>query len=183
MFHRTRRLFLRPAFPEDWQALYAGIADHGVVRNLARAPWPYTKDDARAWAARAQDDRLPAFIVTAPTGDGERLVGSAGLGLAEDGQVQCGYWIARPFWGRGYATEALSGVIEVARTLGHERVVGAHFLDNPASGRVLEKAGFAPTGRITSCYSCGRGEEAPLREYAIDLRGGATCGGPQPVAA
>ena len=182
MFHRTRRLFLRPAFPEDWQALYAGIADQGVVRNLARAPWPYTKEDARAFAARGQDTRLPSFLVTMPTSDGERLIGSAGLGRDEDRQVQCGYWIARPFWGRGFATEALGGVIQVARVLGHDRVVGAHFLDNPASGRVLEKAGFVPTGRIKPCFSCGRGEEAPVREFALDLAGGNAIG-PEPVAA
>lgn len=47
MFHRTQRLFLRPVFPEDWEAIFVGIADEGVVRNLARAPWPYRADDAR----------------------------------------------------------------------------------------------------------------------------------------
>ena len=47
MFHRSERLLLRPPWPEDWQAVHAGIADEGVVRNLARAPWPYAEEDAR----------------------------------------------------------------------------------------------------------------------------------------
>ena len=41
MFFRSERLFLRPVWPEDWQAILNGIADEAVVRNLARAPWPY----------------------------------------------------------------------------------------------------------------------------------------------
>ena len=49
MFHCTERLLLRPAWPEDWQAVYSGIADEGVVRNLARVPWPYSQDDARSF--------------------------------------------------------------------------------------------------------------------------------------
>jgi len=40
MFHRSERLLLRPAWPEDWQAVHAAIADEGIVRNLATAPWP-----------------------------------------------------------------------------------------------------------------------------------------------
>ena len=41
MFHRTERLLLRPAWPEDWEMILWGIGDERVVRNLARAPWPY----------------------------------------------------------------------------------------------------------------------------------------------
>ena len=165
MFHRSERLFLRPAFPEDGEAILAGIGDEGVVRNLASAPWPYGLDDARAFAARPQDQRLPHFLVTLP---GEGVIGSAGLGQ-HDGQVELGYWIARGHWGQGYATEAGRAVLRIARTIGHRRLVAGHFVDNPASGRVLRKLGFQPTGRIVQRHSCGRGAAADTVEYACDL--------------
>ncbi|AOL94407.1 GNAT family N-acetyltransferase [Porphyrobacter sp. LM 6] len=165
MFHRSERLFLRPAFPEDCGAILAGIGDEGIVRNLARAPWPYRIDDARAFAALPQDTRLPHFLVTIP---GKGVIGSAGMG-EHDGQPELGYWIAREHWGRGYATEAAGAVLKIARTLGHRRVVAGHFIDNPASGKVLRKLGFAPTGQIAKRHSLARGGMVDSVEYALDL--------------
>ncbi len=54
MFIRSERLFLRLGWPEDWQELFGLIRDQGIVRNLARAPWPYTPEHAREFAARVQ---------------------------------------------------------------------------------------------------------------------------------
>ncbi|WP_086608123.1 GNAT family N-acetyltransferase [Erythrobacter donghaensis] len=164
MFHRSERLFLRPAFPEDGSAILAAIGEEAIVRNLARAPWPYTLDDAQAFAALPQDPRLPHFLVTLP---GVGVIGSAGMGEHE-GEPEIGYWIARAHWGQGYATEAASAVLRIARTLGHRRIVAGHFIDNPASGKVLRKIGFHPTGRITKRFSLARGEAAELAEYAHD---------------
>ena len=165
VFHRTERLFLRPAFPEDWEAILAGVGDEAIVHNLARAPWPYGTAEARAFAALPQDPRLPHFLVTLP---GTGVIGSAGMGEHE-GEAEIGYWIARPHWGQGYATEAAGAVLRIARTLGHGRIVAGHFADNPASGRVLRKLGFAPTGRAARRYSLPRGAMADCVEYALEL--------------
>jgi len=81
-----------------------------------------------------------------------------------------GYWIARPFWGRGYATEACFALIDMARTLGLTSLEGSHFLDNPASGRVLEKLGFEPTGIVAPRLSCARGTEVAARLMRLELR-------------
>ena len=165
MFHRSERLFLRPAFPEDCGAILAGIGEESIVRNLGRAPWPYTMDDARSFAALPQDQRLPHFLVTVP---GTGVIGSAGMGEHE-GEPELGYWIARDHWGRGYATEAADAVLRIARTLGHRRVVAGHFTDNPASGKVLRKLGFVPTGRPGKRFSLARGQMVDSVEYALDL--------------
>jgi RimJ/RimL family protein N-acetyltransferase len=165
MFHRSDRLFLRPAFPEDCGAILAGIGEESIVRNLARAPWPYTLDDARSFAALPQDMRLPHFLVTLP---GIGVIGSAGMGEHE-GEPELGYWIARAHWGRGYATEAAAAVLRIARTLGHRRVVAGHFTDNPASGKVLRKLGFVPTGRPGQRFSLARGGMVDSVEYALEL--------------
>lgn len=164
MFHRTERLFLRPAFPEDWQAIHAAIDSADMARNLANVPWPYTEADARLFARLPQDSKVPHFLVVLP---GSGVIGSAGLGYdGADGEVQLGYWIARGHRGRGYATEAARGVLKVARMLGHRRIVSSHFIDNPASGRVLVKAGFAPTGVIRPGHSLARSGHEPMACYA-----------------
>jgi RimJ/RimL family protein N-acetyltransferase len=80
-----------------------------------------------------------------------------------------GYWIARAYWGRGFATEACSALVEIARALGLARLEGSHFLDNPASARVLEKLGFEPTGLVAPRMSCARGTEVPARLMRLQL--------------
>ncbi|UAB79518.1 GNAT family N-acetyltransferase [Erythrobacter sp. SCSIO 43205] len=170
MFHRSARLLLRPVWPEDWQAVYGGIADEGVVRNLARAPWPYSKQDARDFASRPAAPHEPRFLIT--TANNGQVVGCIGLDAQPcdyPGAVEIGYWIAREHWGKGYATEAGCAVLKIAQLLGYPRVYGSHFLDNPASGAVLEKLGFEPTGRVIERHSCGRGEVAMTAEYMKSL--------------
>jgi RimJ/RimL family protein N-acetyltransferase len=160
MFIRSERLFLRPGWPEDWQELLGRIADESVVKNLASVPWPYTAEDARSFAGQPQDQRCPHFFVTLPTAQGPaELVGCVGLGRI-NGEVELGYWIARDHWGRGYATEAARAVLRLAKVLGHSALVAGHFIDNPASGAVLRKVGFAPTGKLRQRYSLARGYEA-----------------------
>jgi len=166
MFMRSERLFLRPCWPEDWLELLTLIDDEGVVRNLASAPWPYTAEDAKAFVERPSQRLLPQFLVTLPTADGTRLIGS--VGLSRDGDdIELGYWIARSHWGQGYATEAARAVLSQARAIGHRRIVAGHFVDNPASGQVLRKVGFRPTGERRLRYSEGRKGVALAEGYAI----------------
>ncbi len=178
MFIRSERLFLRPGWPEDWGELFDLIHDEAIVRNLARAPWPYTPDHAREFAARVEKTGLPTFFVTLPTAQGASLIGCAGLGRDGD-DVELGYWIARDHWGRGYATEAVRAVLSVARALGHRRIVAGHFVDNPASGRVLEKAGFRHIPGTSRRFSQARGVEVASRRFEIALD---PCGGGDPDA-
>ena len=171
MFARTPRLLLRPGFPEDAPALAAAIADQAIVRNLAVVPWPYTLRDAEAFLASPRDPILPSFLIFERTDGAPQLVGSCGLGRRASRAVEMGYWIARPHWGRGYATEACVALIDIARTLGLVCLEGSHFLDNPASARVLEKLGFEPTGLVAPRMSCARGSDVPARLMRLRLTG------------
>ena len=157
MFIRSERLFLRPAWTEDWVDVLAAIDDAAVVRNLARAPWPYRAEDAQWFVNRPQDPRHPDFLVTLPGANGAQVIGCAGMAAGENGVAEIGYWITRSHWGRGFATEAARAVLAVARALGHDRIEAGHFLDNPASGHVLRKLGFTATGEHRPRRSEGRG--------------------------
>ena len=168
MFLRTERLFLRPAWPEDAAELARAIGQEAVVRMLSRVPWPYREEDARTWIDAPRNPYLPNLLITLPD-HGGRIAGC--VGLHEDGErIEVGYWIAPAHWGQGYATEALTGLLALARLAGHQRIFSRHASDNPASGRVLRKAGFRPTGRARPFRSLGR-DTARLTapEYALEL--------------
>ena len=172
MFARTERLLLRPGWAEDAPALAQAIADETIVRNLASAPWPFALRDAEAFLAAPRDPVLPSLLIFERT-DGEPvLAGACGLGRRASGNVELGYWIARSFWGRGFATEAGLALVAIARALGLARLEASHFLDNPASGRVLEKLGFQSTGMIAPRLSCARGVEIPARYFRLELAAG-----------
>jgi len=169
MFARTPRLLLRPGFPEDAPALANAISDEAIVRNLAAVPWPYSMRDAEAFLAKPRDPVLPSLLIFERGLAAPQLVGACGLGRRPSGSVEMGYWIARAFWGRGYATEACVALVDIARTLGLSSLEGSHFIDNPASGRVLEKLGFQALGIVAPRMCCARGEEIPARLMRLEL--------------
>ncbi len=170
MFARTARLLLRPGWREDAPALFQAIADERVVRNLATAPWPYRPADAEAFVTRDRGPGDTVCLIFLRTRGAPRLIGSIGIARIAEGETEMGYWIAPAVWGLGFATEAGRAVVAYARdTLRVPRLVAGHFLDNPASGRVLRKLGFRSTGDVVHRYSAGRGAEAACRLFELDL--------------
>jgi RimJ/RimL family protein N-acetyltransferase len=171
MFAITPRLLLRPSWPEDAAQLHNAVADENIVRNLASAPWPYTLNDAAAFAALQHAELYPNAILWTRNGGAPELVGSCGL-AERNGVAELGYWIARPYWGKGYATEAARAVVNAARALGHKRLIAGHFADNPASGNVLRKVGFRATGKVELRESRGRNAAVPCVLFEQDLEAG-----------
>jgi RimJ/RimL family protein N-acetyltransferase len=170
MFARTERLLLRPGWAEDAPALFRAIADEGIIRNLSSPPWPYSLANAEAFLATERSTSDASFLVFRRTRGAPELIGCTGLGRRPNGEVELGYWIARPHWGLGYATEAAQAVVDIARdALRLPSLTAGHFTDNPASGRVLEKIGFKPTGLVAPRYSAGRREAAPSRLLRLDF--------------
>lgn len=168
MFARTDRLLLRPGWMEDAPALAKAIGEVSIVRNLARAPWPYGEADAGAFLARTGDSHLPDFLIFSRTRGAPRLIGGCGIAQTDsDSGLELGYWIARPYWGLGFATEAARAVMQIARATGLRGITARHFLDNPASGKVLQKVGFRRTGVVRSLACPARGETAPAALYEM----------------
>ncbi len=169
MFVRTERLTLRPGWIEDAPELAAAIGHESVVRNLSRAPWPYTIADAHTAIERGFTRPGPGFLIFAHD-VGYRLVGGIGIGPFDEEPHNLGYWLTPAAWGRGYATEAAQAVLALAETLSIRRVTAGHFIDNPASGAILRRLGFVSTGAVVSMFSAGRGCVAESVEYVRDRR-------------
>ena len=186
MFARTPRLLLRPGWTEDAPQLLAAIADERIVCNLAQAPWPYRLADAEAFLGRERKPHEPSCLIFLRTDGAPRLIGGIGAGrLPGEEELEFGYWLARPYWGQGFATEAGRALIANLRdSLRLKRLAAGHFTDNPASGRVLAKLGFRPTGVTRLRWSAGRKAEAPCRDFVLDLEAPAeACPEPCPMAA
>jgi [ribosomal protein S5]-alanine N-acetyltransferase len=143
----SSRLLLRPPEERDLAAI-TSFMEWDVVKNLASAPHPYTESDARAFLGRQGEGRAKAsdFAFAVTRKDCGALAGMCGVNLRETG-FELGYWLGRPHWGQGYATEAAAEVLAFAfRNLRADAVDAGWFHDNPASGRVLAKLGFRPNG-------------------------------------
>lgn len=173
----TIRLKLRRLRMSDAQRVATFCDDPGVGRNLAMTPLPYLPVAAEGWilinAARAARGTDFVYAVELP---GEGLIGAIGAHARGHDGFEMGYWLGRPYWGQGFATEAATAFVSEAQKLG--ALEAGHFVDNPASGRVLSKVGFAYTGELKSMFSLGRGESVESRRmrFARKLDRGATRG-------
>jgi len=135
---------LRPWKPGDEESLVRHANNRVIWRNLRDAfPHPYTLANAQHWIRSAN----PATPVTnfAIVVDGT-AVGGIGLVLKDDvfrRSAEIGYWLGEEYWGRGIVTEAVRAVTDYAfATFDLCRVYAGVFEWNPASMRVLEKAGY-----------------------------------------
>jgi ribosomal-protein-alanine N-acetyltransferase len=176
----TQRLLLRPLELADAPDIQNLAADRDVASTTESIPHPYLKGMAESWVESSrrkfQRGELVNFAITLIS-DGA-FIGAIGLRIdAENNEAEVGYWLGKPYWGQGYATEAAAPVIQYAFwELGLDRVRAFHFTQNPASGRVLEKVGMAYKGRLNQAQEKW-GELVDLEEYEIlksDLGAAAT---------
>ena len=160
----AERLRLRPVTLEDAAPMARLADDLDIARMTTSIPYPFHVADAESFIARmaaADRAREALFGVELPA---EGLIGVVGLHPNDQDRVEVGYWLGRPYWGRGYMTEAVERVLLWAREeWGRAILASGHFADNPASGRVLAKAGFLYTGEVRELSSLARGAKAPAR--------------------
>ncbi len=143
---QTERLILRPFEVSDAARVAELCGDREIAANTLLIPHPYSLADAELWLAgqAAQYDAGTHVTFATTLREPGGLIGAVGLTIdrAHD-RAELGYWIGRPCWGRGYATEASRAAIRHGfASCGLERIWASHFLRNPASGRVLEKCGM-----------------------------------------
>ena len=144
--------------PGDEESLARNANDRRIWRNLKDAfPHPYTLDHARAWIAQNQYQKPPHHFAIDVDG---QVVGGIGLEFKPDiwrYAAEFGYWLSPDYWGRGIMSGVLKAVVDYAfATFDINRLWAGAFDWNPASVRVLEKAGFVFEARLKeSAYKDG----------------------------
>ena len=148
---KTRRLLLRSFVADDAPALQELAGEREIADTMISVPHPYSLATARSWIAAQAHSFGSGLEVHFALIDAERgvLVGAAGLRDIdrEHCQAELSFWIGRPWWGRGYATEAAYAVL--AHGFGDlrlNRIYAFHMLRNPQSANVLRKIGMKQEG-------------------------------------
>ena len=160
----TARLVLRAPRRSDVKAIASFANDRRIAANTARIPHPYGIEDAEQFIAAVNKREGEAcFVIMLECAP----IGVCSVDLREDGP-EVGYWLGVPYWGRGFATEAVRALIDHAfGDLEHETLISGARVTNPASRRVLEKCGFQWTGvrlsRIRAINSA-----APIDRFRLD---------------
>ena len=162
----TERLVLRAWRLEDARELQRLASAKEIADGLVSLPHPYPEGGAAEWIASVIADGRPRFAIVRR--DDGVLVGSIGLAVeAEHRRAEVGYFVGVEHWNRGYATEAVRAVLAYGfRELGLNRIFAHHFVRNPASGRVLEKAGMRREG-VRRRHTFKDGEFLDSAVYAI----------------
>lgn len=157
----SANLRLRTVAESDLDALVRLAGDAEIAKQTAEIPHPYGEGDGRLFIAKATEPlSLSGRLVFAIERRREPgLIGCiAFIDRADVADV--GYWIGRPFWREGYATEAVQALLRlIFRGFSYERAEAEVLADNPASERVLTKAGFALVGDGTGCRGRCAGEK------------------------
>ena len=150
---QTPRLRLRAPDLADASRIATFIGAWDVARMLSRVPYPYTEQNAKSWILDPGNEPHRYVLVHA-----NGVIGVVGLSVRDDlGALDLGYWLAKPFWGRGLVTEAAASVIFALRQHDPRALITcSHFADNAGSARVIRKLGFVQTGeRSITCVSRG----------------------------
>lgn len=165
----TNRLCLRPLSEADAPAIAAKINTYAIAKNLSRVPFPYHLSDAVEFLSWVKNSSAhSAFRAICLRSDRENLLGIISYEWSEEKHdSEIGYWLVEQHWGKGLMSEAVNAMADHAfRTSDVKRMVACFFDENPASGRVLFKAGFELVGACMS-FSKSRGVEVPVTNVQL----------------
>ncbi|MCR5014240.1 MAG: GNAT family N-acetyltransferase [Bacteroidales bacterium] len=163
----TQRLRFRPWVEADAESLFKYASDPEVG---PRAGWPahQSVEDSLQVIREIFSNGHTWALELKETGEaigcmGYYLYGESNIDIGPE-DVELGYWIAKPYWNQGLCTEALQAMVDYClHTKGFRDLWCDFFVDNPASGRVMEKCGFRDTGQINWCSHLYQGNERPVK--------------------
>jgi RimJ/RimL family protein N-acetyltransferase len=164
----TKRLILRPPAEADIPDIVSIFGDFDISKNLSNVPHPYTDHDGNDYLKNVEGGWATGgeirFGIRMKRNDA--IIGICGAFPSRGWELS--YSMGKPYWGQGYATEAVSRLVAFAfEEKGAERLNSEWFFDNPASGRVLEKLGFTKIGEtMSNCLA--RGHKVPAHVMALD---------------
>jgi RimJ/RimL family protein N-acetyltransferase len=162
---RTDRLVLRPLALSDAARIALLAGDFDVASMTGTIPHPYNERMAGEWIGSALAGEEGTVFVIERDG---ALIGCVGYREDEKGGAELGYWLGKPYWGQGYATEASAAMVAYAFDDGGlDYLTIGHFADNSASARIIAKLGFTEQGeKIRECVA--REEKARCLTYRLE---------------
>ena len=152
----TERLLLRPLYVSDAEVFYNNIGTDPEVARFMLWNMHESIEDTIEWLEFEESvhDNEEYYTWAIVIKENEKIIGSGGFKYSETEDLyEIGYDIMKEEWNKGYVTEFATAILDFATDeLGEEQVLGKHAIDNPASGKVLKKAGFVYMGE-GECYS------------------------------
>ena len=149
---QTRHLLLRGFRKADGPQVRHLAGAPEVAETTLNIPHPYQAGMAESWIAshRREYESGRGITLAVTLADSQQLVGAMGLILTRRfSRAELGYWIGKPYWGRGYATEAAAAMLRFGfQTLKLNKIHASHMTRNPASGRVMQKIGMVQEGLL-----------------------------------
>ncbi|KFF09045.1 GNAT family N-acetyltransferase [Chryseobacterium luteum] len=140
----TERLILSQLKEEDVPFVTEYLQNKIFSDLTSNIPYPYTKEHAELWVRMSREsfESNTGYTFAVRNKEG-RIIGAIGLHDREDDKAELGYWMGKPFWNKGYITEAAVALIDFGfRELKFNKIYATYFLHNPASGRIMEKIGM-----------------------------------------
>jgi len=139
----TQRLILRPLVPDDYLDAFRWCSDKQVNRFMSYGLYT-NSDDVRKWLETLPSDDPSSFTYGIIVKENNELIGSAGMYYHEDTDTwSFGYNILPSYWNKGIATEAMKELLSYVMSICEVKVIEAeHAVQNPASGRIMEKLGL-----------------------------------------
>ncbi|KYH06236.1 GNAT family N-acetyltransferase [Chryseobacterium cucumeris] len=141
---QTERLILSQLEEKDIPFIVE-LLQHRIFSDLtSNIPYPYVENDARSWVEMSKEafENNTGYTFAIRNKEGQ-IIGAIGLHDRDDDKAELGYWIGIPYWNKGYVTEAAKAIIDFGfNELKLNKIFATHFPHNPASGRIMEKAGM-----------------------------------------
>ena len=154
----NNQLHLSEIRPSDKTAFIEHLNDREIYDRTLRIPFPYTENNAEEWLALVGKitEKQGRPVHSAIRSATDALIGGCGLNDFEIGKshrAEIGYWLAKPFWGRGIMTAVVQRACQHAfADFGMVKIIAHVSTLNPASARVLEKCGFVQEGLLRKHY-------------------------------
>ncbi|MCC5867780.1 MAG: GNAT family N-acetyltransferase [Gammaproteobacteria bacterium] len=168
----SERLSLRPFTDADGPAVQALAGDERIADLTSAIPHPYPDGEAERWIAthRGMWDAGTGVVYAIILRSHAELIGAISVTGISAGEGELGYWIGVPNWGRGYASEAVQTLLPF---LFDSRFLSSLYakvlVRNPASAKVLSRAGFVHTTRAQA--TCGyRQQREPVDMFTWQPR-------------
>lgn len=143
---KTDRLLINSLASKDISDIVKYAGNHKIAEMTLNLPHPYEEKDAIFWINSAYQGfkNKTQFTFAIRNKTSQKFLGGIGLKVnSRFDRAELGYWIAEPFWNKGYATEALKAILLFGfTTLNLNKIYATYLIDNPASGKVMLKNGM-----------------------------------------